>query len=324
MEMQAFREALKGLIATPITPFQDDYTIDVQAIGENVEFLLERGVRLFVIGGSIGEFASLALDERKTILEETIKAVGRRALVLTNISGTDQAGILELARNAAGAGAAGVMILPPYYHRLSGEELLDFFRWLDARIDLPFLIYNNPGTTNMSVPVDMLDALADLPRFAGLKEANPDIVRFHRIFRRFGARFPVIAATETPVAFFLLSGSPAVMTASVDYAPEFMQKLLSVALAGDLGQTWELYDHLLAVREMLEPFLQQGYPAYIPFTKAAVEARGLRAGPPRPPLRPLELSIRARFVDILKSHLFPWEPLHQENLRRTSARIQDP
>jgi 4-hydroxy-tetrahydrodipicolinate synthase len=317
MEMQAFRQALRGLIATPITPFRHDYTLDAQAIAENVEFLLERGVRLFVTGGSIGEFASLTIDERKAVLEETLKTVRHRALVITNVSGTDQAAILELARNAADVGAAGVMILPPYYYRLSAEELLDFFRWLDARIDLPFLIYNNPGTTNVNVPPDMLETLAELPRFAGLKEANPDVVRFHRIFRRFGARFPVIAATETPVAFFLLSGSPAVMTASVDYAPEFMQKLLSAALACDVPQTLELYDHLLAVREMLEPFLQQGYPAYIPFTKAAVEARGLRAGPPRPPLRALEPSVRARLEGALKLHLFPQEPRQSLERRRS-------
>jgi dihydrodipicolinate synthase/N-acetylneuraminate lyase len=320
MDMHPFRTALNGLIATPITPFRSDYAIDVQAIAENVEFLLERGVRLFVTCGSIGEFASLTLDERKTVLGETIKAIRQQGLVLTNISGTDQESILELAQHAADVGAAGVMILPPYYHRLSPDEVLDFFRWLDSRIDLPFVLYNNPGTTNMNVSMDVLDALSHLRRFAGLKEANPDVVRFHRIFRRFGARFPVIAATETPVAFFLLSGSPAVMTASIDHAPEFMKNLLEAALAGNVRQTWDLYDHLLAVRELAEPFLQQGYPAYIPFTKAALEARGLRAGPPRPPLRPLDPSTRTGLEKALKSHLFPQQVLSQESSRRRRSR----
>lgn len=306
--MQEFRGALTGLIATPITPFRQDQALDIQAVAENVEFLMERGVRLFVTGGSIGEFAALTLGERKAVLAETVNTVKHRGLVLTNISGTDQAGILELARHAADVGAAGVMVLPPYYYRPSADELFDFFRWLDAHIDLPFLIYNNPGTTGVNVPLEMLAALAELRRFAGLKEANPDVVRFYRIVRRFGTVFPVVAATETPVAFFLLAGSPAVMTASVDYAPEFMQELLGAALASDVAQTWNLYDRLLAVREMLEPLLQHGYPAYIPFTKAAVEARGLRAGPPRLPLRPLDPSTRARLEEALRRHLFPHGP----------------
>jgi dihydrodipicolinate synthase/N-acetylneuraminate lyase len=311
MQMQAFREVLHGLIAAPVTPFRPDYSLDIEAIGANAQFLLDRGVRLFVTCGSIGEFASLTVAERKTVLEETLEAVGSRATVLANISGTDRDSILELARHAARAGAAGTMVLPPFYHRPNSDELVDFLRWLNDATDLPFLFYNNPGTTNVNVPITTLEQLAELPRFAGLKEANPDIVRFHQVFRRFGSRFPVIAATETPVAFFLLSGSKAVMTATIDYAPEFMKQLLDAASAGDVRRTWDLYDRLLAVRDILEPLLRQGYPAYISFTKIGVEARGLRAGPPRPPLRPVEPALRGRFEEALRAHLLP-EAVHSE------------
>jgi len=317
VETHAFRAALKGLIAATITPFTEDYSLDVEALHANVEFLLERGVRLFVPCGSIGEFPSLTLDERETVLEETLAAVRGRGLVICNVSSTDRQDVLRLARHTTRAGAAGVMVLLPYYYRLNEAEILDFFTWLNASIDLPFLVYNNPHTTDMNIPLEVLDALAALPRFAGVKEAHPDIVRFHRIFRRFGNRFSVIAATETPIAFFLLSGSPAVMTAAVDFAPEFMQDLLSAASTGDVRRTWELYDHLLAVRQVLEPLLQQGYPAYIPFTKAAVEARGLRAGPPRPPLRPLDPPTRERLEEALKAHLMP---SHDGRLSSPSAR----
>lgn len=304
MRTQALREALHGLIAAPVTPFRGDYSLDTEAIAANASFLLDRDVRLFVPCGSIGEFASLTLAERKTVLEETIKAVRTRALVLANISATDRESVLELARHAATAGAAGVMLLPPFYHRPSDEELVDFLGWLDDSIELPFLFYNNPATTNVDASMGVLEKLAGMRRFAGLKEANADIVRFHRVYRRFGSSFPVIAATETPVAFFLLSGAKAAMTATIDYAPEFMRELLDAAAAGDVRRTWDLYDGLLAVRDLLEPSLRQGYPAYIPFTKAGVEARGLRAGPPRPPLRPIEPAMRRRFEDVLRTHLF--------------------
>lgn len=187
--------------------------------------------------GSIGEFASLTLEERERVLEETIRAVDGRAMVLGHASATDRSSILRLAQHAARVGAAGVMVLLPYYYRLSDSEILDFFRWLDASIELPFLVYNNPGTTGMNISLQAVGALSELPWFAGLKEASPDVVRFHQVYRRFGDRFPVIAATETPVAFFLLSGSPTVMTAAVDYAPEFMQDLLNAASAGDVPRS---------------------------------------------------------------------------------------
>ena len=80
MRTQALREALHGLIAAPVTPFHSDYSLDTEAIAANASFLLNRDVRLFVPCGSIGEFASLTLAERKTVLEETIKAVRTRAL----------------------------------------------------------------------------------------------------------------------------------------------------------------------------------------------------------------------------------------------------
>lgn len=124
--------------------------------------------------GSIGEFASLTLEERERVLEETIRAVDGRAMVLGHASATDRSSILRLAQHAARVGAAGVMVLLPYYYRLSDSEILDFFRWLDASIELPFLVYNNPGTTGMNISLQAVGALSELPWFAGLKEASPD------------------------------------------------------------------------------------------------------------------------------------------------------
>lgn len=305
MTCDGLRGRLHGVIAPAVTPFRADGTLDLDAVYENAAFLVAHGVTALAPCGTVGEFASLTLEERETVLEHTLRAAGGKALVIAHVSATDEASMLRLARHAADAGADAALVLPPYYFRLNDDELLAFFRWLDKTLPLPFLVYNNPATTGMSITDKHLETLIDMPRFAGVKEGHPDVLRFHRLVRRFGAEAPIIAANESQLAFFLLSGARSLMTSGVAYAPELFAALLDAASRRDVDETWRWFDHILALRQPMMPALQRGYPAYIPYTKLGVELRGLRAGAPRPPLRPVDPPGREAFEKAVREHVLP-------------------
>lgn len=295
MSGDGLRKALAGVIAPTVTPFRADGSLDRDAVGENAAFLVEKGVTAVVPCGTVGEFASLTLEEREQVLEQTVRAVAGKAAVIAHVSATDHESMLRLARHAARHGADALLVLPPYYFKLDADELFAFYVRLHRELPLPFLVYNNPATTGMSISEEHLERLIELPRFVGVKEGHPDVVRFHRIVRRFGAEVPVIAANESLVGFFLLSGARALMTSGVAYAPELFRWLLEAARRQDVDETWRRFDHVLALRRPMMQALAQGYPAYIPFAKLGVELRGLRAGPPRPPLRPVGPEARSAF-----------------------------
>jgi 4-hydroxy-tetrahydrodipicolinate synthase len=268
-------------------------------VRSNVDWLLERGVGVLVVNGSIAEHSSMTADEQTRAVAETVHAAGGRATVIAGCSHTHPDQALALCDAARRAGADGVMLLPPYYFRLSPDEVLDFFTWLDRSIGLPFVVYDNPATGRVELPLQTIDALARLRHFAGLKEASPDVLRFYTLIERFGDRFPVVAAVEDPLLFMLLAGARACMTASAAFAPELLAELMGAVARSDLASARAVFRRLYAFRELFLPQIRAGRPAFVAYTKAAVDLVGGRGGPPRPPLAPLTTDECRRLRDTL-------------------------
>jgi dihydrodipicolinate synthase/N-acetylneuraminate lyase len=293
---------LRGVLCATVTPFEpDSLDVDWAGVRSNAEWLIGRGVAALVVNGSIAEHASMSRDEQVRAVRETVAAASGRVPVIAGCSHTDPRAVVDLCRAAAAAGADGVMLLAPYYFRLSPDEVAAFFAWVDGEIDLPFLLYDNPVTGRSELPLETIEAISRLGRFAGLKEASQDVLRFHALTERFGARFPVIAAVEDPLLFMLVSGAPACMTATAAFAPELLGELMDAVAGGDLPGARALYRRLFAFRELFLPEIRAGRPAFVAYTPAAVDLVGGRGGPTRPPLRPLGAEERARLRGVLEA-----------------------
>jgi 4-hydroxy-tetrahydrodipicolinate synthase len=265
----------------------DTFEVDWVAVRSNAEWLISRGVRVLVVNGSIAEHASMSYEEQVRAVGETVQAAAGRATVIAGCSHTNPDQSLALCNAAREQGADAVLLLPPYYFRLSPTEIESFFEWLDGCIDLPFLVYDNPATGRTELPVESIERIARCRNFAGLKEASPDVLRFYSLIERFGSRFPVVAAVEDPLLFMLVAGAPACMTATAAFAPQLLAELMAAVEAGNLTVARSTFRRLYAFRELFLPEIRAGRPAFVAYTKAAVDLVGATGGPPRPPLAPL-------------------------------------
>jgi dihydrodipicolinate synthase/N-acetylneuraminate lyase len=286
---------LSGVLCATITPFvPDTFEVDWPAIRHNVQWLIERGVTTLVVNGSIGEHAAMTATEQTRAVAETVAAAAGQASVIAGCSDANPSSVVDLCAGAAAAGADGVLLLAPYYFRLSPVEVLDFFRWVDGCIDLPFVLYDNPLTGRAELPVETIEAISGLHRFAGLKEASPDVLRFYHLVERFAQRFPVVAAVEDPLLFMLVAGASGCMTASAAFAPQLLRDLMCAVDSGDLQRARAVFGSLSRFRALFAADIRAGRPAFVAYTKAAVDMVGGRAGPTRPPLRPLDAAERSR------------------------------
>lgn len=294
------RSRLHGVICATLVPFEPDgQSIIWPGVASNARWLVRHGVAVLVVNGSIGEYVAIELEERSRLVRETVAAVGGQAMVLAGCSHTSISGVIGLCREAVDAGADGVMILPPSYFKLTAREIVRFFTAVDAAIEAPFLVYNNPGTARMDIPADAIAQIAGLERFAGLKEANPNPRRFYDLVERFGAEFPIVAASEPCLFEMLAIGSPGCLTATAAFAPELLADLVRAVEAGDLPEARAIFARLRAFRALFQPLIDGGYPAYIPYTKAAMDIVGLAGASPAFPLEPLRDGERAQIRDVL-------------------------
>lgn len=287
MDITTFRQRFRGVMGSTVTPFSADLSVDHSGIKTNVEYLLEHGIKVIVPGGSVGEFSSLSVQERKDVIASHVEAVAGRAMVVAGAGDTDVATVVDLARSARASGADGVMVVAPFYFKLHPEEFAAFFERIDAEVACPWVLYNNPSATKADVPLPVIGRLGQLPWFGGVKEANPAPLRFYNLVRRAQGRYPIIAAAEAPILFLIIAGAAGTLTVSSAFAPDLFRELVQRIDSRDLDRAYPLYERLLDFRQPMEAEIADGYPAFVQYTKAAVRLLGLPAGPVRPPLRDL-------------------------------------
>src|ERR687891_1163514 len=153
-------EPFHGVLPALITPFTEDgATIATQALAANVERLIGAGVAGLVPGGSTGEFTTLTNAERRELVEVTVEAAGGRVPVVAGTGALSTRETVELSVHAEQAGAAAVMIVPPFYDALSWRELQAHYTAVADAIAIPIMYYNLPSASGVHLTADQLRQL---------------------------------------------------------------------------------------------------------------------------------------------------------------------
>jgi 4-hydroxy-tetrahydrodipicolinate synthase len=158
-----------------ITPFDSDGGIDVKALESVVDHLLASGHDLIVVNGTTGESPTTSDAEKTALVEQTVNLVAGRASVMAGIGSADTRHTIELAREAARAGADGLLVVTPYYSRPVQAGLIAHFTAVADATDLPCMLYDIPGRTATAIATDTLQRLSEHPRIAAVKDAKGDI-----------------------------------------------------------------------------------------------------------------------------------------------------
>ena len=159
-------------IATPMRP---DGGLDLDGLQKVAGHLLDNGHDGIVVNGTTGESPTTSDEEKLTILEAVLEAVGERAKVVAGVGSNDTAHTIHAARAAATAGAHGLLVVTPYYNRPTQAGLHAHFTAVADSTDLPVLLYDIPARTGTPIATDTLIRLADHPRIIAVKDAKGDL-----------------------------------------------------------------------------------------------------------------------------------------------------
>lgn len=164
---------MRGLSAFPITPC----TPDGEVIAADLARILRRLTRAEVdsIGllGSTGSYAYLSIPQRQLVLETALEIVGGRVPIVVGIGALRTSDAIALARHAAGAGAAGLLLAPVSYTPLTEDEAFAHYAAVAEASALPLCIYNNPSTTRFTFSRGLLARIAALPQIEAVKMPLP-------------------------------------------------------------------------------------------------------------------------------------------------------
>src|ERR1700732_5260521 len=158
------------MITAMIPPMTPDGAVDYDGTARLAEYLVTdmRNDGL-VISGTTGESPTTTDAEKDRLLLTVIEAVGDRAAIVAGVGTNDTAHTCELARQAEQAGAAGLLVVTPYYNKPPQHGLVAHFTRVADTTGLPVMLYDIPGRTGTAIATESLVQLAAHPRIAAVK-----------------------------------------------------------------------------------------------------------------------------------------------------------
>ena len=157
----------RGLSAFPLTPLVQD-RVDDTALTASVRRLVDAGVDSVTVLGSTGSYAYLDRDERARVVRLAVEHAGGVPVVV-GIGALRTSHVLRHAEDAQQAGAAGVLLPAMSYQPLTPDDVHGLYEDVTAGIDMPLVVYDNPGTTHVTFSDDLYGAVARLPHVASVK-----------------------------------------------------------------------------------------------------------------------------------------------------------
>ncbi|MFG4001972.1 dihydrodipicolinate synthase family protein [Flavobacterium aquidurense] len=284
----------KGIIAYPITPFDQDEKVDVILYKKLLERLIVSGAHAVAPLGSTGVMPYLTDEEKEAITVATIEQVKGRVPVLVGVSNLTTERTVYHAKFAEKAGANAVMIIPMSYWKLTDDEIVQHYDAVAKQISIPIMAYNNPATGGVDMSPVLLKRLLEIPNITMIKESTGDVQRMHYLRRELGEEVAFFNGSNPLALAAFAAGAAGWCTAAPNLILKLNLELYNAIQKNDLQEAQKAFYKQL---NLLKFIVNKGLPRAI---KAGLEIQGIEGGFLRSPLKPLTASEVAELTLILK------------------------
>jgi 4-hydroxy-tetrahydrodipicolinate synthase len=287
--------AFQGAYTALITPFTADAkAVDLDRIEANIRDQAEGGSAGVVPCGTTGEAPTLSDAEHRAVVERTIAAARPHGLqVIAGAGSNNTAHAVQLHRFAHGAGADGALHVSPYYNKPTQEGLYRHFSTIADSCDLPVVLYNIPGRTNVTISADTVERLAAHPNIQVIKEATGSLDLASEILMRTDL---VLLSGDDSLTLPLASvGGRGVISVVGNLVPDRVAGLCAAFLGGDWNRARQLHADLFELSRGLLSLATNPIPI-----KTAMALRGKDTGALRLPLCPPDDHTRTAISALLE------------------------
>jgi 4-hydroxy-tetrahydrodipicolinate synthase len=285
----------KGIIASMVTPFNEDETINTKSLRRLINYLINKGVHGLFVNSGAGEFASLTLPEKKKLIEITVEETGGRVPVYAGTGSITTTEAIDVAQFAETAGADAVSIIPPYSVSPNPEEVYDFYKQLAGSTKLPVVLYNHPKMTGVTLTEDLVARLSRIDNIVGIKDSSGNFALTMSYIRHQNEHFSVFAGIDMYIFAALASGARGSISSTAGVVPEFAVKIYDSVVRKDFATANKVQNELYPLRKA---YSMASFPAVV---KESLNMMGMNVGAPRKPIMPLSEEKRTELKGILQN-----------------------
>ena len=284
---------LSGLAVALATPFTTSGEVDLPAFRKLVRHVVAGGVNTLVPLGTTGEASTLLDAERDAIIAACLEeSQGRRVVVGTGHNATGQAAALT--RRAQELGAAGALVVTPYYNKPNADGLVAHYAAIaEAAPGLPLIAYNVPGRTGLNVTPAVLLRLWENPQVVAVKESSGSLAQIAEVARTLPSGKTLLSGDDNLALASLAVGASGLVSVLGNVLPRETAAMISAARRGNTLDALRLHQQLLPLMDAL--FVESNP---VPL-KAALQLLGIGTDAVRLPLAPASAATRTLLAEAL-------------------------
>jgi len=285
----------EGIYTPIVTPYNDDYTCNEDALADTVELLIDGGVSGIIVAGTTGEYYAQSFEERIWMMQRVHSLIKGRVPTIVGTGDMRTENSVAYAKAAKDIGADALLIATPPYSCPTGREVALHCLAIDRAANMPAMLYNYPGRMGVNMDEETLDRLGRSPNFCAIKESSGDINRLHILARDY-PHIQLSCGMDDQALEFFAWGARSWVCAGSNFAPEaHVAMYKACAVDGDFTKGRAIMSAMLPLMRVLE---QGG--KFVQCIKHGLTMRGIPAGPPRKPLHPLNKDDKRALEEVIR------------------------
>jgi len=254
-------QSLIGTGVALITPFKDDFTVDVEALRRIVNFSIDGGIEYLVILGTTAENATLTDSEKELVIDIVVDVNAGRLPLVLGVGGNNTLAIVEELKTRDFSAFEAILSVSPYYNKPSQEGIYQHFKAIAEASPVPVILYNVPGRTSSNMlPSTVIRLANDFENVVAIKEAAGDLVQAMQLIKNKPKDFLVISGDDMIALPMVLAGGSGVISVIGQGFPKEFSEMIRLGLNRKVDDAFKLH-YLLA--DCIDMIFEQGNPAGI-------------------------------------------------------------
>lgn len=276
-----------------VTPFNEDESVNKEALVKLIDLLIEEGADGFYALGSSAECFLLTEEERKEVLELIVKSAKGKYIIAHIGDGSTKKAIM-FAKHAESLGVDAVSSVAPFYFQYSFEEIKGYYKAISESVSIPLIIYNAPSYMKQKFTLDQMIDLLSIDNISGMKFTDSNFYLLEQV--RSATKKLVYSGSDEVYLASLIMGSTGVIGTSLNIMLESFIKIYQLFQDKKYDQALQIQNQVNnVIRVLIDVGLIEGL-------KYVLSLEGVKAGHSRKPFKDLKEQDKIKLEKVWKQY----------------------
>ena len=241
----------KGTGVALVTPFKQDFSVDVDALVRIVNHVIDNGADFLVVLGTTSEAPTLTAEEKKLVISNILETNKGRLPILLGMGGNNTQSVIEAVKAQDFTGIQGILSVVPFYNKPNQRGMRAHFESIADASPVPVVVYNVPGRVGVNLQATTCVELAKHPNIIAVKEASGNLQQIMEILRDKPDDFDVLSGDDGITQPLMALGAAGVISVAANAYTKPFSCMMHAMKDGRADEALRLHYAMLRMNQLI-------------------------------------------------------------------------